>query len=182
MPEALTWGALRDKLRALEAPNPLLDVELDVDAGDRLASEVLLGILTARDEDELRFSNPPALRQAAARSLLDERLNGSLPELTFYLRYHHFYDGETDEVVDLIEQVHELQLRPFLGMDDPELVLFVQERLFGRRTGLDEVLDSGELQVIRLVAWATKDQVPLTLPRHLRTLEGLVEEIQSLGV
>lgn len=178
-----TWTELREELAADQAaPSPLLDLpqpsgDAPVDAGD-----FLLGVITARDEEELSLLHSPEIRQAAVDLMLERRLHRGIPELTFFLREHWFYEGETEEISQRLEKLHSLALRPYFGLETPEMLQVILEDLFGHRAEPDAILPSGELQAVRMVAWATREQVPLTRPSALRTLEDLASEVFELGL
>lgn len=177
-----SWGTYLVALQALEADPPSLLLRLEDRESEPLAGEVLLGVILARDEAELRFLHSPELRLTAANALLDLRYTGGLEELARYLRNHWLYDGETEEVSNVIEKLHRLQLRPYRGFDGLELALAIEEALYGERSDPEAEIALDRLQTIRLVLWSTKDHVAFALPPDVRTLEDLAEESLTLGL
>lgn len=180
MEENIQWGPFLEEVQEHSPEVVASFAGLDMDP-ERGFAEVLVEIVVARNEDELCFLHPPKLRLQAAQWLWDKDRHAGIPELTEYLRSHSFYDGETEEVVHLVEKIHARRLKRFLGLDHPEMLQVVHEDLYGDRPELDKKLDENRIQMVRLVAWATKDQVPLVHPRSLSTLEELVDELEFLS-
>lgn len=184
MNECTTWAELREELGP-EGSSPipaLYELPFTEARGSEEAGDFLLGLILARDEEALTLCHSPEVRLAAADLMLERRFTQGIPELTFFLRDHCFYEGETEEISQRLERMHWIALRPYLGLEEPEMLQTLLRDLFGREAELDEEVEATQLRAVRMVAWATREQVPLTWCRSLRTLADLANEIFELGI
>jgi hypothetical protein len=184
MRDPILWSQLREQLESAPADPlaALLAIPCTETEERAPASTFLLRIVTERDEEELRFLHAPEIRHACLRLMHEHRIWKGVPELTFYLRDHWFYEGETEEISQEAEKLHLLAIRPYLGMETPEMLQTIQKDLYGHCSKPEEDMVPGELRAVRLVAWATRDQVPLTCPDSLKTLGDLAKEIFDLSI
>lgn len=177
-----TWGQLPGLLAAGADEGKALAPCLGSGDPTRAASRALLDLLTERSAKDLTFVHPEPVRRAAARVLMDSKLGVGIPELCLYLRDHWLYDGETEELTGLVEELVREALAPFRHHEGLELVAAIEKQLFGRVSEPGAVLKDTELALIRVVCWAVHENVAMILPPGVKTPEDLARELAELGI